>query len=267
MARPSSSTAPAVGRSSRPSARSRVDLPQPLGPTIAVNEPSVSCEVEVVDDDAVAVGEPDVLGGEPHRPAFGRGVSSSGHRVDRRLPRTRSQSRYGAPTTAVTMPTGSAVGQHGAGDQVARRRQHGAEQAGGEQRRPGAAGEPDGDLRDDERDEGDRPGRGRRRRRPARRRPARPPPAPPAAARRGRGRCRRRTGGRASTRPAASASGHAARPARAASGQGLVPGAAVERAGDPDVGRGGVVDVGAGEQAVDQRRAIADSPMPTSTSR
>ena len=42
IARPSSSTWPLTGRSSRPSARSSVDLPQPLGPTIAVKEPSVS---------------------------------------------------------------------------------------------------------------------------------------------------------------------------------------------------------------------------------
>jgi hypothetical protein len=37
---PSSSTSPPRGRSSRPSARSSVDLPQPLGPMTAVTAPS-----------------------------------------------------------------------------------------------------------------------------------------------------------------------------------------------------------------------------------
>ena len=79
IARPSSSTCPDVGRSSRPSARSSVDLPQPLGPTIAVKEPSVSVEVQVVDDDAVVVGQPHVLGGEtdPFGPGQGELVTGS----------------------------------------------------------------------------------------------------------------------------------------------------------------------------------------------
>lgn len=40
MARPSSTTRPAVGFSRRLSTRSRVDLPHALGPTIAVNDPA-----------------------------------------------------------------------------------------------------------------------------------------------------------------------------------------------------------------------------------
>ena len=40
MALPSSNTCPAVGMRTRASARSSVDLPHPLGPMMAVNEPS-----------------------------------------------------------------------------------------------------------------------------------------------------------------------------------------------------------------------------------
>ena len=60
------------------------------------------------------------------------------------------------------MPTGSALGEQGAGDQVGADDEHAPSSARGQQRRAGAAGQPDGDLRDDERDERDRPGRGDR---------------------------------------------------------------------------------------------------------
>ena len=53
---------PSAAAISRASARSSVDLPQPLAPTIAVMRPGGDVEVEVVDDDAVAVGERDALG-------------------------------------------------------------------------------------------------------------------------------------------------------------------------------------------------------------
>ena len=55
--RPSSRTAPDRGASSRASARSSVDLPQPLAPTIAVMRPRGIVEVELVHDLALVVGE------------------------------------------------------------------------------------------------------------------------------------------------------------------------------------------------------------------
>ena len=118
---------------------------------------------------------------------------------------------------------------------------------------PGAAGQPDGDLRHDQRDEGDRPGRGD-----------------------GEGDAadgdqhRGRLGG---LQPHAEAAGgvvaeledpqHPAQRERQGQehrqrdgqGQGVVPGAGVERSGDPDVGGGGVVDLGVREQPVDERGA------------
>ena len=56
------------------------------------------------------------------------------------------------------------------------------------------------------------------------------------------------------TRLAASASGRSTASATA-SGHGVLPGAGVQRPGDPDVGRRGVVDLGVGEQPVDERGA------------
>ena len=50
MRLPSSSTSPPDGLSSRPSARSSVDLPHPFGPMIVVDRPGLDAEVEPVDD-------------------------------------------------------------------------------------------------------------------------------------------------------------------------------------------------------------------------
>ena len=57
MSWPSRSTDPAFGVSRRARARSRVDLPQALAPTITVTLPVGDLQREVVDDDAVVVGE------------------------------------------------------------------------------------------------------------------------------------------------------------------------------------------------------------------
>ena len=62
IASPSSSTAPAVGRSSRAMPRSSVDLPQALAPTTTVICAVGDAQRELVDDGAVAVAEADALG-------------------------------------------------------------------------------------------------------------------------------------------------------------------------------------------------------------
>ena len=162
MRLPSSSTCPRRAGSSRPSARSSVDLPQPFGPMTAVTVPVDDVEVEAVDDDCVAVASWRSVARSrtASSPCFpGVPCVSS---VMRDLPAVAGEqvSRYGAPSTAVTMPTGSSTAEHGAGDQVGRDQQQRAVDRRGEQRRPGRADQPLADLRGDQRDEADRARRG-----------------------------------------------------------------------------------------------------------
>ena len=109
---PSRITCPVVGRSSRARARSSVDLPQALGPTITVTLPSGTDSDEPVDDRVVVVRETDVFG--PRRAIAARpaGRRTGAHNAPVRAWRVSSQSRYGAPITAVMIPTGKLGRRH-----------------------------------------------------------------------------------------------------------------------------------------------------------
>ena len=67
MASPSSRTLPPLGLSSRARVRSRVDLPQPLGPTMVVTSAVGQVEGEVADDRLAAVPDGDALGAQAAR--------------------------------------------------------------------------------------------------------------------------------------------------------------------------------------------------------
>ena len=99
-----------------------------------------------------------------------------------------NHNRYGAPSTAVTMPTGSSVGAKTAGHEIGDDREQRADQRRRDDADARRAHQAAGDRRCHEGDEGDRPGRGRGRSPPGRRHQhERQPGAPDPDTERGRG--------------------------------------------------------------------------------
>ena len=153
---PSSSTWPTVRLEQPGQVRSRVDLPQPFGPMIVVTWPSGMVEVRSRTTGSSPYPTVTALG------AQACGVGRIAHAVTFRLVRSRSQIRYGAPIGGRDQAGGQRERDHHPGDQVGADDQAGAEDHRGQHRRARAAGEPQRDLRDDERDELERPDGGDR---------------------------------------------------------------------------------------------------------
>ena len=99
---------PRFGLSSRARPRSSVDLPQALGPTMTVIRPDGMATERCCRHLALAVGETEVR--QPTSLAAGLRIGHGHPPRPARLERASSHSRYGAPTTPVTTPTGSSVG-------------------------------------------------------------------------------------------------------------------------------------------------------------